>query len=85
MVSGFTIASASQTLGNNRYRPTNTNRSKALKACFFGAVRRRTFIYCRSIQISASSAARDRIRSTIVQPISLQRSLMTQQHRPILY
>lgn len=85
MVSGFTIANASRTLGNNRYRPTNTKRSMALKESFFGAVRRRTFICCRNVQISASSAARERIRSTTIQPISLQRSLMAQQHRPILY
>jgi hypothetical protein len=56
----------------------------AQKESFFGAVRRRTFICCRSTQISASSAARDRIRSTTIQPMSLQRSLITQQHRPIL-
>src|SRR5712664_3148210 len=47
-VSGFTIANASQTLGNNRYRPTNTNRSMAPKESFAGAVRRRTFICCRT-------------------------------------
>jgi hypothetical protein len=32
----------------------------ALKVCFLGAVRRRTFICCRNIQISTSSAVRDR-------------------------
>ena len=47
-----------------------------LKESFFGAARRRTFICCRNVQISASSVARDRSRSTIVQPISLQRSLI---------
>ena len=41
MVPGFTIADASHTLGNNQYRPTNINRSMALKESFFGAVRRR--------------------------------------------
>jgi hypothetical protein len=56
----------------------------ALKVCFLGAVRRRTFICCRKVQISASSAARDRIRSTTVQTMSLTRSLIAQQHRPIL-
>src|SRR6202163_3278063 len=84
MVSGFTIANASRALGNNRYRPTNINRSIALKESFFGAVLRKTLICWRNVQISASSAARERIRSTTVQPISLQRSLMAQQHRPIL-
>src|ERR1035437_7399721 len=33
----------------------------AQKDCFFGAVRRRTVICCRSTKISASSVARDRI------------------------
>src|SRR6478672_3648652 len=56
----------------------------ALKVCLLEAVRRRTFICCRNIQISASSAARDRIRSTTIQTMSLTRSLITQQHRPIL-
>src|SRR5712671_1865449 len=85
MVCGFTIANASRALGNNRYRQTNTNRSMALNQSFLGAVRLRTFICCRNVQISASSAARDRNRSTTIQPISLQRSLMAQQHRPILH
>src|SRR5258705_10217648 len=56
----------------------------ALKVRLIEAVHRRTFICCRSIQISASSAARDRIRSTTIQTMSLTRSLITQQHRPIL-
>ena len=85
MVSGFTIANASRALGNNRYRPSNINRSIALKESFFGAVLRKTLICWRNVQISASSAARKRIRSTTIQPISLRRSLMAQQHRPILY
>ena len=72
MVSGLTIANASQTLGNNRWRPTNINRSMVLKESFFGAARRRTSISCRKVKISASSVVRDRSRSTTVQPISLQ-------------
>jgi hypothetical protein len=56
----------------------------ALKVCFLGAVRRRTFICCRNIQISTWSAARDRNRSATIQTMSLTRSLITQQHRPIL-
>ena len=84
MVSGLTIAKASQTLGTNRYRPTNIKRSMALKKSFFGTARRRTFIYCRNVKISASRAARDRIRSTTFQPISLQRSLIPQQDCLIL-
>src|ERR1700757_3899098 len=56
----------------------------ALKVCFLGAVRRRTFIYCRNIQISTSSAVRDRNRSATIQTMSLTRSLIPQEHRPIL-
>src|SRR6202047_1387523 len=55
-----------------------------LKVCFLGAVRRRTLICCRNVQISASSITRDRIRSTTIQPMSLQRSLIAHDHRPIL-
>src|ERR1700731_3838815 len=56
----------------------------APKVCFLGAVRRRTMICCRNVKISASSAARDRNRSTTAQTRSLKRSLITEQHRPIL-
>jgi hypothetical protein len=55
-----------------------------LKVCFLGAVRRRTFICCRNVRISASSAARDRNRSATIQTMSLTRSPISQQHRPIL-
>src|ERR1700761_7717243 len=55
-----------------------------LKVCFLGAVRRRTFICCRNIQISTSSAVRDRNRSATIQTIGLTRSLIPQEHRPIL-
>src|SRR3984957_4945885 len=56
----------------------------ALKVCFLGAVRRRTFICCRNIQISTSSAVRDRNRSATIQTTSLTRSLIPSQHRPVL-
>ena len=56
----------------------------ALKVCFLGAVRRRTFICCRNVRISASSAARDRNRSKTIQTMSLTRALIPKQHRPIL-
>src|ERR1700761_9605113 len=55
-----------------------------LKVCFLGAVRRRTFICCRNIQISTSSAVRDRNRSATIQTMNLTRSLIPQEHRPIL-
>jgi hypothetical protein len=76
-----------QRLANARAKPieqTKINRSMELKVCFLGAVRRRTFICCRNIQISVSSAARDRNRSATIQTMSLTRSLIPQQHRPIL-
>src|SRR4030081_1687389 len=56
----------------------------APKDCFLGGVRRRTLICCRNVKISASIAARDRSRSTTAQTMSLTRSLITDQHRPIL-
>src|ERR1700730_19008887 len=83
-VSGFTIASASRTPGRSRSRQTKINRSTELRACFLGAVRRRMFICCRNVRISAWSAARDRNRSTTIQTMSLTRSLIPQQDRPIL-
>src|SRR5260370_41580388 len=36
------------------------------------------------LEFSASSITRDRIRSTTIQPMSLQRSLIAHDHRPIL-
>jgi hypothetical protein len=38
----------------------------------------------RNIQISTSSAVRDRNRSVTIQTMSLTRSLIPQEHRPIL-
>src|ERR1035441_10237053 len=76
-----------QSIVNSREQPIETNKyqsSMVLKESFLGAVRRRTFICCRNAQISASSIARDRSRSTTVQPISLQRSLIPQQDCLIL-
>src|ERR1700736_6025681 len=55
-----------------------------LKVCFLGAVRRRTFIRCRNVRISVSSAVRDRNRSTTIQTMSLTLSLIPHPHRPIL-
>src|ERR1700740_676989 len=77
---------------NNRQRIANAKpieatknlRSMELRVCFLGAVRRRTFICCRNIQISTSSAVRDRNRSATIQTMSLTRSLIPQEHRPIL-
>src|SRR5258708_6349184 len=56
----------------------------APKDCFLGAVRRRTMICCRKVKISASIAARDRNRSATAHTMSLTRSLIADQHRPIL-
>src|ERR1700751_440457 len=56
----------------------------APKDCFLGAVRRRTMICYRNVKISASIAARDRNRSPTAHTMSLTRSLITDQHHPIL-
>jgi len=55
---------------------TSVKRSTALKVCFFGAVRRRTFICCRNTQISTSSAVRKRNRSAPIQTMSPTRSFI---------
>ena len=73
-VSGLMIASASPTLENNRWRPTNINRSMLLKTGFLGVVRRRTMTCWRRTRFSASSAALDRNRPTSARQSSLQRS-----------
>ena len=76
-----------QRIANAREKPIEANKnqaSMALKVCFLGAVRRRTFICCRNIQISTSSAVRDPNRSATIQTMSLTRSLIPQEHRPIL-
>ncbi len=64
--------------------PANTKRSKTRNESLLGVLRRRTPICCRNVQISASSAARDRNRSTTVQPTNLKRFLITRHDRPIL-
>src|SRR6476659_1935864 len=59
-------------------RSIDANRS------LLGLARRSTLICCLSIKISASSIARDRSRSITVPTISLHKSNIEQQHRPIL-
>src|ERR1700694_4546772 len=73
-----------QRIANARAKPIEASKNQSVEACFLGAVRRRTFICCRNVRISASSAAHDRNRSTTIQTMSLTRSLIPQQHRPIL-
>src|SRR6516164_6910232 len=77
-VSGRTIASVSYIFGNSRQIPPNINRRRSKLP------RRSTLICCLSIKISASSVARDRGRSITVPTISLHKSNIEQQHRPIL-
>src|ERR1700688_3083353 len=75
-----------QRLANARAKPIEANKNQSVdgaEGLFLRAVRRRTFICCRNIQISVSSAARDRNRSATIQTMSLTRSLIPQQHRPI--
>src|SRR3981081_4161379 len=78
-----------QRIANARKKSIEANKNQSvdgaeLKVCFLGAVRRRTFICCRSVRISASSAARGRNRSTTILTMSPTRSLIPQQHCPIL-
>jgi hypothetical protein len=83
-VSGLTIASASHILGNNRQTPTNISLSTVSNESLLELTRRSTLICCLSTKISASSIARDRSKSIAVPKISLHRTNMEQQHRPIL-
>ena len=82
-VSGRTIASASYILGNSRQMP-NISRSIDANRSLLGLARRSTLICCLSSKISAWSIARDRSRSVTVPTISLHKSSIEQQHRPIL-
>ena len=72
-VSGRTTASASRAFGNSRQIQPNTNRSAAMNGSRVGIPRRKTVICCRSTRTSASSAARDRNRSTTSPNIDLMR------------
>jgi hypothetical protein len=84
-VSGPTIASVSYILGNSRQTPPNISLSIDPNGSLLGLARRSTLIRCRSTTISASSVIRDRSRSIIVPKISLHKSNIEQQHRPIVY
>jgi hypothetical protein len=63
-VSGRTMASASRACGNRRQTQPRINLSTAKNGIRFGLPRRNTMICCLSTKTSASSAARDRNRST---------------------
>src|SRR5215208_3458123 len=67
------MASASQVFGNSRQTQPSTNLSAAVNGSRVGLPRRSTMICCRSTRISASSAARDRNRSTMRASINLRR------------
>src|ERR1700738_120766 len=83
-VSGRTIASASYILGNSRQTPPNISLSIEMNGGLLELARRSTLICCLSTKISASSATRDRSRSMTIPKISLHKSNIEQQHRPIL-
>src|ERR1700757_3872851 len=82
-VSGRTIASVSNVLGNSRQTPPNISLSIDPNGSLLGLPRRSTLICCLSTRISASSVAHDRSRSITVPKISLHKSNIEQQHRPI--
>ena len=69
--------------GNSRQRPTNINRSSALKLNLFRAVRRKTMICCRRTRFSASSDALDRNSPISSDQINLQPSNIGRGHHPI--
>src|SRR3984893_15292418 len=83
-VPGRTIASASYILGNRRQTPPNISLSIEMNGGLLELARRSTLICCLSTKISASSATRDRSRSMTIPKISLHKSNVEQQHRPIL-
>jgi hypothetical protein len=63
IVSGRTVVTASRTVGASRYSNTQIKRSKGVRAGRLGALRRRTFNWCRSAITSPSSELLDRKRS----------------------
>jgi hypothetical protein len=83
-VSGRTIAGASYILGNSRQTLPNISLSIEMKGGFLGLARRSTLICYLNTTISASSATRDRNRSITIPKISLLKSNIEKQHRPIL-
>ena len=83
-MSGRTIAIASYILGNSRQTPPKISLSIEMKGGLLGRVRRNTLICCLKVRISAASATRDRSRSITIPMISLHKSNIEQQHRPIL-
>ena len=66
-VSGRMMTSASRVFGNRWQAQPSTNLSTARNDIRFGLPRRNTMICCLSTRTSASSAARDRNRSTTIQ------------------
>jgi hypothetical protein len=76
-----------QRIANFREQPIETNEYHSVDGAegeFLWSTSPQNLICCRNVQISASSITRDRIRSTTIQPMSLQRSLIAHDHRPIL-
>jgi hypothetical protein len=71
-------------IGNSRQIAPNIGLSIETNGSLFGQARRSTLSCCPKTKISASSAARDRNRSTDILKISLHRSNIRLQHRPIL-
>jgi hypothetical protein len=71
-------------LGKQPADPPSISLSSDRNGSLLGLARRSTLICCRSTTISASSVVRDRSRSITVPKISLHKSNIEQQHRPIL-
>src|SRR5206468_6791312 len=71
-------------LGKQSADTSNISLSNKLKGARRGLARCITLICCLKTRISASSSARDRNRSTTILKISLHKSNIEQQNRPIL-
>lgn len=76
-----------QCIANFREQPIETNEYQSVDGAegvlFWSSSPQNVYLLSQR-PISASSAARDRIRSTTIKPLNLQRSPIIQQHRPIL-
>jgi hypothetical protein len=76
-----------QRIANAREKPIKANKNQAVdgaEGLFLGSGSPQNVICCRNVRISTSSAVRDRNRSATIQTMSLTRSLIRQEHRPIL-
>jgi hypothetical protein len=77
------MASASTIPGTRRYSPTNTKRSRVLKANLLGEVRRNKLTCCRRIRISASSRSLERNKLVSADHSNVKTSTIEAEHHLI--